>query len=349
MRGQEGERMGSYLLGIDAGATKTAFALYDLSADRTWLHLAGCGNHEGLEGGYEEFSQMMEKEIRTLLAHAGAGMGQIAMAGLGIAGVDTRRQHAIISDIYASMGLPHFVLGNDALLGIKAECTSGLCAVNGTGFCVCGIDDEGRTVQIGGLGNDTGDRGGGDYYASTALAAVYDALEKQGEPTGMTEPVLQLLQVPEPSAFTEQLSERLESGQREAFTKQVCMILHDAARNGDRVAMSILRVSGSCYGASLLGALSHLPRVLEHAPVRVILVGSCFLKVSCSLTRQTMEETLHAHMPDTAFEIQPIRSAPVFGALLWARDAAGIGEAGLPADRLNASYLRAEYTESGPR
>ena len=76
MSGQEGERMGSYLLGIDAGATKTAFALYDLSADRTWLHLAGCGNHEGLEGGYEEFSQMMEKEIRTLLAYAGAGIAK---------------------------------------------------------------------------------------------------------------------------------------------------------------------------------------------------------------------------------------------------------------------------------
>ena len=220
-----------YLLGIDAGATNTRCALYDMQTNRTWLLMGGCGNHECLDGGYDEFAALMGDLIRQLCACAGIEPSQISSAGLGIAGVDTIRQHALISDIFRSIGLSHFALDNDAVLGIKAECESctGICAVNGTGFSVYGIDALGRTAQVGGFGYKTGDKGGGGYYAERAIEHIYRQIDKGGPQTLMTSRALEQLQISDPFMFMEAVSEMLESTRDEELSLQMTKILHACA------------------------------------------------------------------------------------------------------------------------
>lgn len=331
-----------YLLGIDAGGTKTAYALYDIQEDRTLLLFGGSGNHECLEGGYEELHEVMASHIGRLCGAAGIDPEQIGGAGLGIAGVDTRRQHRIISEIFRKIGLTDFALGNDAVLGIKAECPAGICTVNGTGFSVYGIDDLGNTAQLGGFGSMSGDRGGGDYFAENAIEAVYRALEKEGPKTAMTGKLLQMLQVEDSDLFMEKISEKREGTDQGEFRKQVSIMLHQCAAEGDEAASEILRESGREYATCVRGVLRHLPRLTESGTVELILVGSGFLKSSCDLVRRSMEEELKRKLPGLVFNIRPIRTDPVAGGLLWAREKAGPAGEKIPGDRIRASFLKAE-------
>ena len=316
--------MAGYLLGIDAGATKTAFILYDLERNRAWQLYGGCGNHEGLPGGYAELEKMMEAHLNRLCACAGVTLKDIAGAGLGVAGVDTRRQHGIIAGIFSKIGLERFALANDAVLGIKAECDAGICAVNGTGFCVYGIDRQGQTAQVGGLDQLSGDLGGGKVYAQRALAAVYSELEKGGPKTAMTGGALSVLGITDPGLFVERVSECMESPDSARYIRGMSMLLHDCAGAGDAVASSILRASGEEYARCVQGVLRHLPGLAEHGNVNLILVGSCFLRASCGLTRQSMEQKLKELCPEITFSIRPIGTEPVAGALFWALEQAGL-------------------------
>lgn len=76
------------------------------------------------------------------------------------------------------MGLNDFVLCNDAFLGVKAGCTHGygICAINGTGYTIAGIDPNRNMIQIGGQGALTGDVGGGGYLGMAVVSSVYNAL-----------------------------------------------------------------------------------------------------------------------------------------------------------------------------
>lgn len=328
-----------YLLGIDAGATKTAYALYDLRTGETLLLYGGCGNHEGMAGGYTELREVMETHLCRLCRAAGIQPADIDSAGLGIAGVDTRRQHGIISEIFRGIGLSRFALGNDAILGVKAECPAGICAVNGTGFSVYGVDDLGNTAQVGGLGDYTGDQGGGGFFAQRAVEAVYRALEKNGPETAMTGEMLALLGIADSALFVEAVSERLESERSDVFRKDLSVLLHRCAGAGDEAAAEILRASGREYAASVLGVLRRLPRLAENGSVELILVGSCFLRASCDLARRTLEQELKRQRPEVDFHIRPIQTDPAAGGLLWAREIAGIPEE--EDGRIRASYGKA--------
>ena len=327
-----------YLMGIDAGATKTAYALYDSQTRITRLHYAGCGNHERLAGGYDELRKMMTAQIGQLCQAAGIAPEDIGGAGLGIAGVDTARQHRIISDIFAGIGLKQFHLGNDALLGIKAECETGICAVNGTGFSILGIDDQGNTAQMGGLDELTGDQGGGRFYAERGIEAVYRALEKEGPKTRLTEGTLRLLGIDDGALFIEALSEANEGAGQGDFRKGISILVHTCAAEGDAVAEEILRSSGREYAACVLGVLRHLPRLAAKGEVNLILVGSCFLRSASDLTKRTMEQVLREKRPEVAFRIRPIQTDPVVGGLLWAREAAQID---LSREEILGSYQKA--------
>ena len=58
------------MLGIDAGATKTAYALYSPQQDRIWLLYGGCGNHEGMPGGAFACAKKLYHRVRVLCLSA---------------------------------------------------------------------------------------------------------------------------------------------------------------------------------------------------------------------------------------------------------------------------------------
>lgn len=311
-----------YLVAVDAGATKTHYVLYDREKDSLRRVTGGPANHEVLNGGFAELRELLACQFALLLDPMGLAPGDIAGAALGMGGVDTPRQHEIISGFLRELGFSRFALANDASLGIKAESSTGtgLCAVNGSGFSIFGMDGEGNTVQIGGFGDMSGDLGGGSYYAGQVMSAVYGAIFK-GEPdTALRPAVLGLFGVEDPKRLMEVVSIQMDSEQKPALRRDLCRALFRAAGNGDLQARRIFDQSAEAYAGAIRGAVRELPRLAEGL-IEVTLVGSVFTKGEDPYLIQRLDRLLNP--AERRFALKPIASDPVAGALYWAHEVAG--------------------------
>lgn len=315
-----------FLLGIDAGATKTHYALYDRRERTLEVLTGGPANHESLAGGFAELETVLGEQLGALLNRCGIAAQQVDGAGFGMAGVDTRRQHAIVSDIFRRLGLSRFSMTNDASLGIWATCPdgAGVCAVNGSGFSVYAMDGAGGEVQVGGLGDLTGDKGGGGYLTDQAVAGVYASLYKGGPETAMTGPLFERLGIARKEEFVEALSDGLYgSGNARLLRRDLSRILHQAAAKGDAIARDILISSGREYAAAILGAVDELP-LLRRKALQVVLVGSGFLKGECGIAIDTLAEEVSNALRPVGCMFHRLAAPPVLGALQWAQATAGL-------------------------
>lgn len=313
---------GRYLAAVDAGATKTHYVLYDRETDTLRRITGGPANHEVLDGGFAELREVLSHQFHLLLGPMGLTPGDVDGAALGMGGVDTQRQHHIISGFLREMGFPRFALANDASLGIKAESSTGtgISAVNGSGFSVFGIDGEGNTVQIGGFGELSGDLGGGSYYAGQVMSAVYGAIFK-GEPdTCLRKPVMELFHVADPKQLMEAVSVQMDSDRKPVLRKELCRMLFKAAGQGDPQARHIFDVSAEAYAGAIRGAARALPGLFQEL-IEVTLVGSVFVKGEDPYLIQRLERLLNPS--EKSFVLRPIASDPVAGALYWAYEVAG--------------------------
>ena len=320
-----------FVLGIDAGGTKTHYALYDLVENRMVTVTGGPANHESLEGGYAELENVLHRKLQELLSQWCLMPSAVCGAGFGMGGVDTRRQHDLIAAMYTKMGFERFSLANDGSLGIKAECThgSGICCVNGTGFSVFGMDREGKAAQIGGLGEWTGDVGGGYTLAAKAFRAVYRQIFYADVETAMTPCVYEILGIEGPDDLIEQFSLRHESGNSQMLVLQLAKMVHACANQGDPVACQILREIGEEYARAVVGVVNILPRLCEH-PLEIALVGSGFVKAECDMTKTTLLHNVQRSLPDIQVTMKVSRSQPVLGALYWGCQVAGVPDDEIP-------------------
>jgi N-acetylglucosamine kinase-like BadF-type ATPase len=172
--------MKKLIMGIDGGGTKSHLAVFDQDGQCVVVGKHGPLNHESMEGSFEQLEPELSSFIISTLAKINATPADVTFAVMGIAGVDTVKQHKIISAMVDRVGLPHYILCNDAFLGVPGACPDGIgiCAINGTGSTMAAIDHSGATVQICGIGGLSNDCGGGSWYGPELLGAVYGELFK---------------------------------------------------------------------------------------------------------------------------------------------------------------------------
>ncbi|MDR0497272.1 MAG: hypothetical protein LBH42_06640, partial [Treponema sp.] len=180
--------MSEYVIGVDIGATKSHLALFDTAGTLVDFAHWGPLNHETLPGLFAQFEDEFGQFVTSCLSKNGITINQIAYSALGVAGVDTKRQHSITSEKLKKLGIEKFTLANDAFLGIPAgsPAGTGICAINGTGCTLAGINQEGKMLQIGGVGYISADPGGGGVMGEKVVSAVYSELFRRGKPTKMT-------------------------------------------------------------------------------------------------------------------------------------------------------------------
>jgi N-acetylglucosamine kinase-like BadF-type ATPase len=236
-------------------------------------------------------------------------------------GVDTPFQHELISGVIAAMGFSRFVLSNDAYLGIKAECQGpGICAVNGTGYSVAGIGENGEMLQIGGHNENTGDMGGSSHLVPAAIRAVYTQLFKRGPETQMTAAFFDWLGIRGRDDFCQAVAQRCIADEISAFHR-ISRILYLAAGKDDPAALGILSACGEDYALSVRCAAEDLKL---KAPVDVILAGSHFTKCENDHAIRAMEKRLNPPESEKMFRLKVISTVPVAGALFWAMELSGV-------------------------
>jgi N-acetylglucosamine kinase-like BadF-type ATPase len=303
----------SYVLGIDAGGTKTVCLLAD-EHGRVLAEARGPGANLQAAGELQ-----VEKVLHDVMEEA-IGERAVVPAAicLGIAGVDRPDDSAIVRAIMKRIGYKARVLVvNDALVALEAGAPGqpGVVVISGTGSICYGRNRNGEAARSGGWGYVLGDEGSGYWIGRSALRAVLRESDRRGPRTALSPLLLQHFGVAQAQGL---IHEVYHSNLRPAAIGALAQCVQKAFSEGDAVAIGILR-----------GAADELEAAAMSVARRLELVGSDFLFVlaggifrAVPWLEQEMERRLPVASPHS--RVRLLDREPAVGAVALAlQEAAG--------------------------
>ena len=316
--------MNEYVMGIDTGSTKSHLAIFDTNGTLVHFDRWGPLSHEGVPGTFALFEEELGEFVNRALSQSNITMQQVKYSVLGLTGADTKLQYRILREILHRIGFRQFTLANDAFLGIPAGNPAGvgICAINGTGCTLAGIDQEGAMLQIGGVGFISADYGGGGIMGRQLVSTVYSELFRRGEPTCMTPVLMQTLGISDKHDFVDTMYDKIADNS--ITINALSRMLFEAAKENDRPAMQILRDIGASYAGGISCMIDEL-QFRRDEEIPVVFAGSNFVKGEHPLLIDTIKEIVNKNHP--AYHIQYIllKIPPVAGAVIWAFNMLGMG------------------------
>ncbi|MDR2547768.1 MAG: hypothetical protein LBC96_09755 [Lachnospiraceae bacterium] len=314
--------MKKLIFGIDGGGTKSHMAVFDQLGQCVAIGKHGPLNHESMAGAFAQLEPELSGFIKSTLAKVNAKPEDVSYAVMGIAGVDTIKQHAIISAMVDRIGLQDYLLCNDAFLGIPAGCPGGvgICAINGTGSTMAAIDHSGRTVQIGGIGAFSNDCGGSSWFGERLLAAVYGDLFKCETNTVMTGMLMECLGVTDADDYVEAITKQFEDGT--ISYASINRMVFEAAAEDDEMAIRILDESAAHYAGGITYLATNMDFPAEET-LHVTLAGSVFVKEKVRVLPNLLAAKVHDRLPGRKAIFHPLATVPVAGAVYLASIKAG--------------------------
>jgi N-acetylglucosamine kinase-like BadF-type ATPase len=325
--------MGKIIIGVDGGGTKSHLAMFDVSGACIGTSACGPLNHESMDGSFGELEPILVAFIQDSVKKAGSNADDVAYAVLGVAGVDTAAQHAIISDMLRKAGLRHFMLCNDSFLGVAAGCPegAGISLINGTGTSMAAVDYSGNTLQVAGLGDFTDDCGGGGWYGRQVLAAVYNSLYKKGRATSLCGTLFSMLGISRKEDYIEALTAWFIKGGLggagdaggDSGYGAIGRYVFEAADAGDAAAVAILDKSAEHFagGIACMATEMDFP---ESRTLHVSFAGSVFVKEKVQALPKLIEERVRLNLGAARqVDYHKLDTVPVAGAVLWAAQKAG--------------------------
>jgi N-acetylglucosamine kinase-like BadF-type ATPase len=182
-----------FVLGIDAGGTKTVCQLAD---ERAGLRIETRGPGATLQASGElAVEQVLREVIEPALRDPEVRPTAVC---LGMAGVDRPLEADIVRGILSRL-VPSAerLVVNDALVALEAGVGAGpgVVVLAGTGSIAYGRDQAGHAARAGGWGYVLGDEGSGYWLGRRALRAVVRAADRRGLPTSLTQRILDRYQV----------------------------------------------------------------------------------------------------------------------------------------------------------
>ena len=301
------------ILGVDGGNTKTDLALFTIEGKLlNWVHLGTC-SHENVPGSYDGAAEVLSGFIDQLCAGQGIERKDIAAAVMGLAGIDTGLQQREMVRATEILGIPRRVLVNDGFPTIKAVTPggTGICCSCGTGVVVAGIDENGKMLQVGGIGAVSNDHAGGGAFATDVLGAVYGACMQNGPETAMTGAVMELLGEDDPELLMDAMSARHERQSDVVYTKT----LFEYADKGDAVALSIVRLRAEEMADSVIGCWK---RLQFGEPVHVVQAGTLWAKIEQPQMHEFFESRVRECIDQSVEFHRLISAPPVAGSSCWA-------------------------------
>lgn len=321
----------TYVIGIDAGGTKTHALAARLDGTITGFGSSGPGSYEIV--GIPKAKESNLDAITQALDQSGASPDEVEFGCFALAGADFEPEDFdLLTDAMTELEVCRKVLvKNDAIAGLRAGVTKpyGICVIMGTGFNGAGIGKDGTEIRYFSQGPLFGDIGGGAAIARESLFHAMRAYDGRGRHTVL----MQMAMDHWGAKDMEQLA-RILYWNKEA-AKQIpgmCPKVFDAAYDGDEVAIGIVRKFGVEAGVAANAIIKRLD--LQHDEIEVVLAGSVF-KGKGPLMLDVVNSTIHAVAPK-AKAVTP-KYEPVVGALIIALEKMGIAFGGDVAERLDAS------------
>jgi N-acetylglucosamine kinase-like BadF-type ATPase len=249
-----------YVLGIDAGGTKTVCQLADGAGDVLAEARRGGANLQAV--GELEVEKVLHEVMEEALADRDVIPSAIC---LGIAGVDRPDDARVVRGIMRRIGYKAKVLVvNDALVALEAGAPAqpGVVVIAGTGSIAYGRNERNQAARAGGWGYVLGDEGSGYWIGRAALRAVLREADRRGPATRLTHLLLNYYGVPRAQDLIHQV---YAATLRPAAIASLAQCVMSAFSDGDEVAIGILR-----------GAVDQLESFALSVARRLEIVGSEF-------------------------------------------------------------------------
>jgi len=267
--------MTAAVLAVDGGNSKTDIALV-ADDGRVLAFVRGpTSSHQavGLERGMEQLVGL----VSDAAARAGLDPAARPIARIGvhaIAGADYPRDVRMLERALAGTGLTdEVVVVNDTIGALWAGSSAGwgIALICGEGINGAAVAPDGRQVRFDGVGDISGDWGGGHSVGRAGLAAAVRATDGRGPKTSLERLVPAHFGLRRPPALTRAFYEGRIAERR---TSELSPIVFAAAGEGDAVARSIIdRLADELV--AMATALARRAR-LTRLPVEVVLAGGVF-------------------------------------------------------------------------
>ncbi len=258
-----------YVLGIDAGGTKTVCYLADADGRIVGEGRVGGANLQA-HGELE-----VEKALHAVIEQAVGDRAILPTAVcLGIAGVDREDDDRVVRAVMRRLGFrSHTLIVNDALVALVAGAGDepGVVLIAGTGSIAYGVNPDGYAARAGGWGYKIGDEGSGYWIGRQALMAVVREADGRGPRTRLTPLILERFQLARVDGLVHEMYDR---GLGRQAVAALGPVVDRARAEGDVVASEILRRAGeelTRAGGSVIERL----KMRGHA-FRTILAGGMF-------------------------------------------------------------------------
>lgn len=228
-----------YVLGLDAGGTKTVCLLADRDG-----RVIGSGRGGGANLQTEGELQV-EKVLHAVIDQAIGGRDlHVDALCLGMAGADRVEDTTIVGDILRRLGYRNNVLVvNDALVALVAGAgdSPGIVIISGTGSIQYGVNQRRMAARAGGWGFMLGDEGSGYWIGRHSVTAALRERDGRGPRTMLTQLVCDHFRVASPDLLVRQIYDR---GLRPQAIAALGGIVEHARASNDVVAAEILRQAG---------------------------------------------------------------------------------------------------------
>lgn len=318
------------VIAVDGGNSKTDLALVTADGSLRALVHGPTISHQQVP-----LAVGMERLAR-LAADARPRSGLTAPVQVGtfcLAGADFASDVRALERGIGGLGLAGRVLvRNDGFAGLRAGTPAGwgVAIVCGAGVNAVGVAPDGRRARLAGIGDFSGDWGGGYGLGLAALGAAVRAGDGRGDATSLARLVPAHFGVRRAFDLSRAIYEERIAARR---LEELAPVVFDAAAAGDRVARGLAdRLADEL--AVMATAIARRLRIARRE-VDVVLSGGIF-RTSEAGFHGRLEERLRAGIPGA--RAVRLEAPPVLGAALIGLDELGI-DAGGPVER----RLRREF------
>ncbi len=309
-----------HVLAVDGGNSKTLAVVADEGGNVLSLRRGGGSNYQTL--GVKQSSLVLSRTVKEALQ--GAGLKSVHAACYGLSGADRGKDFAVFRKIIRGFDpAKRSVLVNDTLLALRAGTDDGVgvALIGGAGSNCIGMNRRGRIKKAWGLGPLTGDQANAGALALDAVVAAMKGIDGRGPRTALEPKLRRALGV---RALEDVIEFEFRDRSRDFDFGALAPLVFEAANEGDREALRILREHGEAAGEAALAVLRGLfsPR----QSVRLVLGGSVLQKGGNPALVKAVFKKVARQFPRVRMTV--LADPPVLGAVLRAMDEARIKATG---------------------
>lgn len=300
-----------YVLGIDAGGTKTHCVIADENENILAEGLAGASQHQLF--GIRQTEKNLQLAVSAALKEADLTLQDLSYAVLGMSGADGEDDLALLNPAAEKVlpGIPFRVV-HDAWIGMYSALKEpfGVVSICGTGAGHAGRNRQGDELTLRNLDYRLGNYGGGGDLVEKALHYAFRSDEGTYKKSALEAAVPPIFGVSTMEDVCRLLKQNPLSD-KERY--QLPITVFQLANSGDSVCRMLIQDLGHEEGLYAAAVIRRLH--MENEQVPVVLIGSLFHSDDPLLLDPFMEAVRSA--APAAYPVLPTRK-PVTGAVRMA-------------------------------